>query len=289
MGLFDRSFLITTGITAIICGAIIYYVNTRMRELELALAKQNQVLSSFIANVQQEFRLNSSRQQLQPTVTSLASDEAIKFVENMENEKSLNGKIVVSDSESDDESDSDDESVSDTESVQDESESKLIICDVTKNTDDIKIIELNTTTQQSSVQRSSLEQVYTPDKLSDNDESDNDSDNESESDTEYEHISNTIQSEEININKMLVFLDNLPQEVNVHSEVQVKVENVDSEEKVEKVDSDEKVEKVEKNTKVNLNDLKVDDLRKLALDKQLTTKEESKKLKKNELLALLKK
>jgi len=277
MGLFDRSFLITTGITAVICGAIIYYVNIRMRELELALAKQNQVLSSFIANVQQEFRLSSSRQQVQTTVTSLASDEAIKFVENMEKEQSLNGKIVVSDSESDDESvsDSDDESVSD----EDESDSKLIICDVTKNTDDIKIIELNTTTQQSNVQRSSVEQVYTgsqvftPEKLSDDDESDNYSDN--ESDTEYEHITNTIQSEEINIDKMLVFLDNLPQEVNVHSEVQEV--------------SETKVEKVEKNTKINLNDLKVDDLRKLALDKQLTTKEDAKKLKKNELLALLKK
>lgn len=285
MGLFDRSFLITTGISAVICVAIIYYINTRMRELELALAKQNQVLSSFIANVQQEFRLSSSRQQMQPAVTSLASDEAIKFVENMEKEKSLNDKIVVSDSESDDESvsDSDDESVSD----EDESENKLIICDLTKNTDDIKIIELNTTTQQSSVQRSSVEQVYTgsqvyveqvftPEKLSDNDESDDESDN--DSDTEYEHITNTVQSEEINIDKMLVFLDNLPQEVNVHSEVQE-----------DSVNSVEKVENVEKNTKVNLNDLKVDDLRKLALDKQLTTKEESKKLKKNELLALLKK
>ena len=285
MGLFDRSFLITTGISAVICVAIIYYINTRMRELELALAKQNQVLSSFIANVQQEFRLSSSRQQMQPAVTSLASDEAIKFVENMEKEKSLNDKIVVSDSESDDESvsDSDDESVSD----EDESENKLIICDLTKNTDDIKIIELNTTTQQSSVQRSSVEQVYTgsqvyveqvftPEKLSDNDESDDESDN--DSDTEYEHITNTVQSEEINIDKMLVFLDNLPQEVNVHSEVQE-----------DSINSVEKVENVEKNTKVNLNDLKVDDLRKLALDKQLTTKEESKKLKKNELLALLKK
>ena len=88
MGLFDRSFLITTGITAVICGAILYYINARMRELELALAKQNQVLSSFIANVQQEFRL---RQQAETNISSLASKEAIQFVENMEKEQ-LNDK-----------------------------------------------------------------------------------------------------------------------------------------------------------------------------------------------------
>ena len=56
MSLFDRTFLITAGVTAVICGAIYYFLNAKIRDLELALVKQNQVLSSFIANVQQEFR-----------------------------------------------------------------------------------------------------------------------------------------------------------------------------------------------------------------------------------------
>lgn len=269
MGLFDRSFLITTGITAVICGAILYYVNTRMRELEIALAKQNQVLSSFIANVQQEFRLSSSRQQEQTNLdlNSLASDEAIQFVANMEK---IHEKIVVTDSDnesvSDDESDvesvSDDESVSDNESISDEddSENKLVICDLTQHSDDIRVIELNEKVQtpNTSIQTSSLEevygsQVYTPERMSDNesdDESDDESD-ESEADTEYEHVSKSVHVEE------------LPVELNI----------VKDETKVEKV---------------NLNNLKVDELRKLALDKGVT-KEESKKLKKNELLALLNK
>ena len=76
MALFERSFLITTGVTAVICGVIFYYFNTRVRELELALAKQSQVLASFIANVQQEFRVNSAR-------STLASAEANQFVANM--------------------------------------------------------------------------------------------------------------------------------------------------------------------------------------------------------------
>jgi len=288
MGLFDRSFLITTGITAVICGAILYYVNTRMRELEISLAKQNQVLSSFIANVQQEFRMNSSRQEAHSNVNSLASDEAIQFVESMEKEK-LNGKIVVSDSESDsdDESISDDESVSDNESVSDEGESqnKLVICDLTQHSDDIKVIELNAKVQtpNTSVNTSSLEevygfsqvygsqvygsQVYTPERISD-DESDDESD-ESEADTEYEHVSNKVHVEEIHVEKLDVEkldIQEIPVELNIVKDEQVK-----------------------KTDKINLNDLKVDDLRKLALDKGLTTKEEVKKLKKNELLALLKK
>ena len=55
MSIFDRSFLITTVITAVICGAIYYYFHMKMAEFERALVKQNQVLSSFIANVQQLF------------------------------------------------------------------------------------------------------------------------------------------------------------------------------------------------------------------------------------------
>lgn len=280
MGLFDRSFLITTGITAVICGAILYYVNTRMREIELALAKQNQVLSSFIANVQQEFRMNSSRQQAHTNASSLASDEAIQFVESMEKEK-LSEKIVVSDSDSDDESISDDESVSDNESISDEDESqnKLVICDLTQHSDEIRVIELNAKVQTSntSVNTSSLEevygsQVYTPERISD-DESDDESD-ESEADTEYEHISNKVHVEEIHVEKLDI------QEIHV--------EKLDVEQLPIELNT-VKDEQVKKADKVILNDLKVDDLRKLALDKGLTTKEEVKKLKKNELLALLKK
>jgi len=277
MALFDRSFLITTGITAVICGAILYYINTRMRELELALAKQNQVLSSFIANVQQEFRLSSTRQQAQTNVTSLASDEAIKFVENMEKKHE---KIIVSDSDDesvsdDDESISDDdESISDddVESVKEISQNKIIICDLSQ------VIDLNAKVQPSieEINIAAPEiytpethapeiytpeiytpEIYTPDRISDDDASDDESDSESE--LEYEHVLNSSYVEEIHVEKL-----DLPVET--------------------KIDDIAKAE-----AKLNLNDLKVDDLRKLALDKKLTTKEEAKKLKKNELLALLKK
>ena len=265
MALFDRSFLITTGITAVICGAILYYINTRMRELELALAKQNQVLSSFIANVQQEFRLSSTRQQAQTNVTSLASDEAIKFVENMEKKHE---KIIVSDSDDESVSD-DDESISDddVESVKEISQNKIIICDLSQVIDlnakvqpsieEINIAAPEIYTPETHAPEIYTPEIYTPDRISDDDASDDESDSESE--LEYEHVLNSSYVEEIHVEKL-----DLPVET--------------------KIDDIAKAE-----AKLNLNDLKVDDLRKLALDKKLTTKEEAKKLKKNELLALLKK
>jgi hypothetical protein len=267
MGLFDRNFLITTGVTAVICGAIFYYVNTRLRELELALAKQNQVLSSFISNVQQEFRLSSSRQMVSP---SLASEEAIKFVEKLEK---THDKIEVSDneSESESESDSDDDSVSDLEDEND-SQNKLIICNLSPQSDDIKIIELNTYITDTS--------VPTEDDDDDADVSDDES-ADSEADTEYEHV------DDIHVDKLdlpLVSEAKVDSEAKVHSEAKVISDA--------KVHSEAKVvsdAKVDSEAKVNLNDLKVDDLRKLVLEQGLTSKEEVKKLKKNELLALLKK
>ena len=271
MSLFDRSFIITTGITAVICGALFYYFNTRVRELELALARQSQVLSSFISNVQQEFRAGTR-------ANELASPEAIRAV----NEE--HKKIIISDSECDSEdsdddsvsdnddenvSDNDDENVSDNEDddgranikVEDnplhDSNNKLVICDLpsfndtndnvnadTSANNDIKLVDVSTVGDLM---------------LSDDD---SDEDDGSDSDNEFEHVKNNIKIEPVNI----------------------KVEKLDTinitEVNVEEVN-------VEASHPVNYNDLKVDELRKIVVDKGLAKKEEAKKLKKNELLTTL--
>ena len=111
LGLEGKGLLISVGITIIMCGAITYYCHMRVKNVEVALMKQNQVLTSFITNVQNEIRkgsLNSSKP------VDLSTTEAREAVKNIENKK-----IEVSDDEADAESESEsesDESESDSES-----------------------------------------------------------------------------------------------------------------------------------------------------------------------------
>ena len=111
LGLEGKGLLISVGITIIMCGAITYYCHMRVKNVEVALMKQNQVLTSFITNVQNEIRkgsLNSSKP------VDLSTPEAREAVKNIENKK-----IEVSDDEADAESESEsesDESESDSES-----------------------------------------------------------------------------------------------------------------------------------------------------------------------------
>ena len=282
MSIFDRNILITTGITAVICGAIFYYLNLRIRELEMALAKQSQVLSSFIVNVQQEFRASanasasaSASQTARHNYNNeLASEEAIRAVADMVGGTDDN-KIVISDNEcdSDDESESDDESVSvsDDESVSDndnvsDDDSVKDVLNQPKiinlsnifsenTTDNIKIIDI-TDIGVTEVQ---------PELLSDDEDSDDE-----DSDSDYEHINiipdvdyevsaKVVKVQEIDVSKVNVT------EVDVSAPVDVKINDL------------------------RLDDLRVDDLRKLSVEQGLVKKEEAKKLKKNELLALFKK
>ena len=176
MSLFDRTFLITAGVTAVICGAIYYFLNAKIRDLELALVKQNQVLSSFIANVQQEFRAmamangtgtsaNNMTFEIIRSSNELASPEALAAVAGIDNRK-----IFITDSDSESETDASETDASETDASASESESdseadtneadtneadtndadtneadtthnKLLICDLSLN--DSKIIDMS--------------------------------------------------------------------------------------------------------------------------------------------------
>ena len=83
-----KGLLISVGITIIMCGAVTYYCHMRVKNVEVALMKQNQVLTSFITNVQNEIRKGG----LSDNRIDVSSPEARDAVKNIEN-----SKIEVSD------------------------------------------------------------------------------------------------------------------------------------------------------------------------------------------------
>ena len=325
MNLFDRTFLISTGVTAVICGALYYYLNTKIRDLEQALVKQNQVLSAFIANVQQEFRAmamarangvvvggangvgaNGMTFEIVTKSNELASSEALAAVAEFENKKII---ITESECDSDSESESDasaseadaseaDASEAEADEEEDASEAdeeadadaaernnKLVICDLSLN--DMKIIDM------SSLGISHLE-IYTPEKQSDEEDSESEDDDSEEDNSEEDgfHRVSKLVIEEVNLNVLDLLnttskieeiqVEELPGPVSVSVSVTVPVPGpvpAPLEASLE----------VPANAAPKYDDLKVDELRKIVLEKGLAQKDEVKKLKKNELLAILKK
>ena len=321
MSLFDRTFLITAGVTAVICGAIYYFLNAKIRDLELALVKQNQVLSSFIANVQQEFRAmamangtgtsaNNMTFEIIRSSNELASPEALAAVAGIDNRK-----IFITDSDSESETDASEtdasESESDSEADTNEADTneadtthnKLLICDLSLN--DSKIIDM------SSLDISHLE-IYMSEKpgkgagagagasragagasradadasSSESDEEDSDEEDNSEEDG-FHRVSNLgIEQDNLTILKLL----------NIEDLTTVSDTNKLEETKIESLPIQTPAEPLSENAQTSSNpapvskyeDLKVDELRKLAVEKDLVKKDEVKKLKKPELLALLK-
>ncbi len=328
MSLFDRTFLISTGVTAVICGAIYYYLNSKIRELEQALVKQNQVLSSFIANVQQEFRAmarangmgangggsgvgeNGMTFEMVTGSNELASPEALAAVAELDNRKIVITESVCDSSSEDDDSacetdasetdasetDASEAGESDNDEEDEEHDNKLIICDLPVN--DMKIIDM------SSLGISQLE-IYTPEKQSE-DEADAIEADASEADASEADASETDDSAEESdseedgfhrVTKLVIGDDKLT--VSDQLKTTSKIEDI----QIEELSTSDSVETPapvpapvpvpvpapapKENPKYD--DLKVDELRKVLLEKGLAQKEEVKKLKKNELLAILKK
>ena len=340
MSLFDRTFLITAGVTAVICGAIYYFLNAKIRDLELALVKQNQVLSSFIANVQQEFRAmamangtgtsaNNMTFEIIRSSNELASPEALAAVAGIDNRK-----IFITDSDSESETDASETDASETDASEtdaresdseadtneadtndadtndadtseaDTTHNKLLICDLSLN--DSKIIDM------SSLDISHLE-IYMSEKpgkgagasragasragagasradadasSSESDEEDSDEEDNSEEDG-FHRVSNLgIEQDNLTILKLL----------NIEDLTTVSDTNKLEETKIESLPIQTPAEPLSENAQTSSNpapvskyeDLKVDELRKLAVEKDLVKKDEVKKLKKPELLALLK-
>jgi hypothetical protein len=302
-GIEGKGLLISVGITIIMCGAVTYYCHMRVKNVEVALMKQNQVLSSFITNVQSEIRKGGL---IDNAHVDLSSPEARNAVKNLEN-----SKIEVSDDESDCASETDDDeddSASETDdSDSDDDEETDISNSIKISKEDIKIVD---------IQAGSLNDFMNDNKIidleeitdfanlqddTDEDDSDDDSisDNESVSAIAVKNIKPEVKK--INLSQAQVIVENKqePEVVNVNiiniEELLVEVDlDVDVDVNVD-IDNDSngfikkivKTEDKEKEKTSNINKMKIDDLREKAVLSGLGTNESLKKLKKADLITLL--
>ena len=105
-------FIISLGITLLLCGLLMFYVRQRFAAYDRHLIEQSQLLKHLVSNIQTNLVPSSE----------LASASAMKAAQQIHNKKNVNennentDKIVVSDDEIDSESESDSESDSDSDS-----------------------------------------------------------------------------------------------------------------------------------------------------------------------------
>jgi hypothetical protein len=122
-GLEGSGFILAVGLTLILSGLIVYLMNTKISRLEKTVQNQNQVLTGIITNIQS----NLAHSNMAGGNRDLASAEAIASAEKyMEHIATGETKIEVSDddlSSSDSGSDSDDDSDSEDESQDGRAES----------------------------------------------------------------------------------------------------------------------------------------------------------------------
>jgi cell division protein FtsL len=139
-GMDDMKITIGLIFVLVFTAAVVYYLNEKIKYLEYAVSKQNQVLSEFISNVQKQVILGSGSGSL----GSSDNSDNIKIIKNNGYEK-----IPVSDDEDDSDSDSEDDSDSDSddddsEEVSDNEEQGYNSEDKERkqNNENIKVIEL---------------------------------------------------------------------------------------------------------------------------------------------------
>jgi hypothetical protein len=247
--------LISTGITVLVCGAVVYFCNLRLQQMEAAILKQNQVLASFFATVQTDIRMGQ-RDLATPEALAAAQRYAQqKLVEEAEQQQQEDvqtakfSKIPVSDDD-DDVSSSEDDDDDDSDSVSDDEDEE-------EDEDDDEVEDVTIIT------------------LTDNDKG---------------FVEVDVQVQDVPIEDVQVqdvpFEDVPFEDVQVQVLDETKIDDILTRIKLEDI----KVEKVD--TKVSVpppkyDAFKVDDLRKVVQDKQLASKDDIRKMKKGELLALL--
>lgn len=127
-GLEGSGFIIAISVCLLLVGAVVYYFNTRVANLEKALVKQNQVLADFIQNVKTS-HLQERNMQMQVVnhsqpnerIASDATQEAVVAARDYFSREVPQEKVDVSDDEEENSSSEGDESESDLESEVDDS------------------------------------------------------------------------------------------------------------------------------------------------------------------------
>ena len=281
IGLEGKGLLISVGITIIMCGAVTYYCHMRVKNVEVALMKQNQVLTSFITNVQNEIRKGGLSDHNQLDVSSPEARNAVKNIENSKIEVSDDSASETDDSE-DETDDNEDETDDNDEIIKDIKIVDILAGPLNDFTNSNKIIELT-----------DLEEITDVVNLRDETE-DDDSDDESISETEsVSDINSKQELKKINLSEFIVehkeepvvnveeiAVEKIAVEVSLdaHLDLDVDAESTDFIKKIVKTEDKEKTS--------NINKMKIDELREKAILSGLGTVESVKKLKKSDLITL---
>jgi hypothetical protein len=262
--------LVPIFITMVFCGIIFIYFNSRLAEVKSSVEKQNRVLTAFITNVQSDIKnggmilgqnvfAGSATAGAGTGATGTSASAAgtgLASANHLASEEALravrrNEKIVVSDDEDDDDSDSED----DDEDDDDDSDSE----DDEDEEEDVPVIEISSISIQelppTSIQElppTSIQELPP---------------------TSIQELPSIQESVSLDLIQDKSVQDNLTLDFASIEDYSLKV-----------IDLDSSTAK----TDIHYDQMKVDDLRKIVTDLNLIVKDEAKKLKKPELLALLK-
>jgi hypothetical protein len=248
-GLEGSGFIISLGITLLLSALIMYYCVQRINSLEQSLVKQGEIIQTFI------YKLNNLELQNNSNLeTNFNTDNQI-----------IQSKIDVSDDEDDDDEDDDDE-----EDVESDNEEHI------EDNDNIKLLTIDS-------KNSNFLQQSNSDIESDSD-SNSDSDNQSISDIEELKEDNIVPSSDISS------LENL-QDISLNKIEKIVVDDDDINDNNDK-DKDKKVIEINNDDlseTINYSKMKVNELRELAVKKNLVKSTDNTKYKKDELIQLLQK
>lgn len=248
-GLEGSGFIISLGITLLLSGLIMYYCVQRINSLEQSLVKQGEIIQTFIYKLNNLELQNNSIPHHSNLETNFNTDNQI-----------IESKIDVSDDEGDD----------DEEDVESDNEEHI------EDNDNIKLLTIDS-------KNSNFLQESNNDIESDSD-SNSDSDNQSISDIEELKEDNIVPSSDISS------LENL-QDISLNKIEKIVVDDDDINDNNDK-DKDKKVIEINNDDlseTINYSKMKVNELRELAVKKNLVKSTDNTKYKKDELIQLLQK
>ena len=252
-GLEGSGFIISLGITLLLSGLIMYYCVQRINSLEQSLVKQGEIIQTFIYKLNNLELQNNSIPHHSNLETNFNTDNQI-----------IESKIDVSDDEGDD----------DEEDVESDNEEHI------EDNDNIKLLTIDS-------KNSNFLQESNSDIESDSD-SNSDSDNQSISDIEELKEDNIVPSsdisslenlQDISLNK----IEKIVVDDDINHDINDDINDNDKDKKVIEINNDDLSETI------NYSKMKVNELRELAVKKNLVKSTDNTKYKKDELIQLLQK
>ena len=270
----ENSFLLSIALTLLLAGVIIYYVNSRFKNIENSLQKQNTILSDFITNVRNDLGGNvvTNNNTTKEIFLSGPPSQDATLEAKISAENYLK-KIDVSDNESDTDTDSDSDSDSDSESVDD----TQININKEQNIDDVKVIDISKDTSDDETlvlpELEPIDTINKPRKIIESSDLSNLS-----SDLKAVKLEKSSSVDDVSDDVELI-LDNIVDNVvgqSVDDSVAQSTETLVNE-----------VTDTDLLSNIPYKKMKVDDLKKIALDNNLSTPSEIHKLRKVELVSLI--